>query len=246
MSVPKEHILSLVGYDKALLVDLSASDRSSLRAAGIAWLVACTVLGGAAAYAAHLVVPSPLSPALAGLGITLLMVNLLRILTSGGGCQLRKSMSDALEATAGYRPSLIPAAVFGVMAALLSQPAQLPLWPEIDREVEVHRAALMESHQEAALELGVDPEIANEELLSAGFPIFRLKRMWQDPKRALRWTAVICLLVLFPAFWSQSFALKARRSYELLRYQRDHAAAAAVQEAGRRDIAIELRKWAHS
>ncbi len=243
MSASQETILSLVGYDNDLLAGMNDRDRGSLRAAGIAWLGACVVLGVSAAYAAYLVVPSPWAPAILGPGITLLMVNLLRILTAGGGCSLRKSMSDAEEVTANYRPSLIPAAVFGVMAALLSQPAQLAFWPQLDEEVAVHRAEMMAEHEAAAIELGVDPTIANEALMSAGFPIYRLKRIWQEPKRALRWTALICMLVLFPAFWSQFFALKARRSYEVLRYRRDHAAAAAVQYAGKEHVQQLLAKW---
>jgi len=243
MPASHETILSLVGYDKDLLSGMHDRERGSLRAAGIAWLGACVVLGVSAGYAAYLVVPSPIAPALLGPGITLLMVNLLRILTAGGGCSLRKSMSDAEEVTSTYRPSLIPAAVFGVMAALLSQPAQLAFWPGLDKEVAVHRAEMIAEHEAAAVELGVDPEIANEALMSAGFPIFRLKRIWQEPKRALRWTALICMLVLFPAFWSQFFALKARRSYELLRYRRDHAAAAEVQYTGKAEIRAHLAKW---
>ena len=51
-SIEPERILSLLGYDRDLLSSISEKHRGSLRGAAASWLLACVVLGGAAAYAA--------------------------------------------------------------------------------------------------------------------------------------------------------------------------------------------------
>lgn len=239
----RERILSLLGYDKALLRQLSASDCSSLRGAGVAWLVACLILGLAAGYSAGLVLPGRFSAVVGGVGVGLLTLNLLRVVTAGGGSRRLGTLEQDEAACRSFRPSLIPAIVFGVLAAILAQPAQIPFWPDLEPQVEAHRQALIEQHEVAATRLSTEADYYSEELQAAGFPIFRLKLIWKDPKRAVRLTFIICLLVLLPAFWSQVFSIEGIRAYELERCRRTHGAKDSLESEGRAEVDAILRQW---
>lgn len=240
----RERILSLLGYDPELLAKLSVVDRNAVRASAVVWLIACLVLGGAAGYSAALIQPTLWGALLGGVCVTILMVNLLRVVNAGGGSQLCRHLRESEAKAAKYRPSLVPAVVFGVLAAILSQPGQLPFWPELDKEVEEHRQALIAQHEIAATDLGTDADYYGEELRQAGFPIFRIQLIWKDPRRALRMTAILCLLVLLPSFWSQVVSLKGHRAYELARSRRSHESISQLRREGREEARALLRQWA--
>ncbi len=242
-SIESERILSLLGYDRDLLSSISEKHRGSLRGAAASWLLACVVLGAAAAYAAWLVMPGVVAPIVGGTALTLLTINLLRVFHAGGGSTPGRTPHESEVASRRYRPSLIPALVFGVFAIILAQPAQIPFWPELEPQVEEHRQTLIEQHAVAAAELGTDADYYREELEAAGFPIFRIKQIWQDPKRAVRLTFVILMLVLLPAFWSQLFAIKSVRAYELERSKRTHRNMAALDLDVRQQIDSLLAGW---
>lgn len=239
----RERILTTIGYDSSLVAELSEKDRSSLRGAAVSWLVACVVLGVAAGYAAHLVLSGTAAPVIGGITVTLLTVNLLRVITAGGGSKLGATVAESEEECRRYRPSLIPALVFGVLAIILAQPAQIPFWSELEPQVELHREQLIEQHNVAAMELGTNADYYRAELEAAGFPIFRLKLIWQDPKRAVRLTFIILFLVLTPAFWSQIFAIESIRAYERERARRKHEAAIALDREARHTITELLGHW---
>ncbi|MCP4447639.1 MAG: hypothetical protein GY811_20220 [Myxococcales bacterium] len=239
----RERILTTIGYDTALVAELSEKDRSSLRGAAVSWLVACVVLGVAAGYAAHLVLTGTAAPVIGGITVTLLTANLLRVITAGGGSKLGATLAESEEECRRYRPSLIPALVFGVLAVILAQPAQIPFWSELEPQVEQHRQELIEQHNVAAMELGTNADYYRAELEAAGFPIFRLKLIWKDPKRAVRLTFIILFLVLTPAFWSQIFSIDSVRAYELERAKRKHEAVLVLDGEMRQEVSELLGHW---
>ncbi len=238
-----ERVLSLLGYDRDLVFAMTEKHRGSLRGAAISWLVACLILGAAAGYAAWLIMPGIAAPIVGGGAITILTVNLLRVIHSGGGSKLGRTRGESEAACLRYRPSLIPALVFAVFAIILAQPAQIPFWSELEPNVEEHRQALIEQHSIAAAQLGTDADYYRAELEEAGFPIFRLKLIWQDPKRAVRLTFIILLLVLLPTFWSQFFAIKSVRAYELERSKRTHRLVAALERDIKDEVNSLLGEW---
>ncbi len=239
----RERILSLIGYDPALVNELELVDRNAIRGAAVVWVVSCLVLGVAAGYAASLIQPNLWGSIVGGIGVAVLTVNLLRVMNAGGGSRPLATRRASLAAAARYRPSLVPAMVFGVLAAILSQPAQLPFWPDLDHDVREHRQELIAQHEVAAKNLGTDGDYYREELQSAGFPIFRIKLIWKDPKRVLRYTAILCLLVLLPSFWSQVISLQGHRAYERERVLRSHASKLALAKSGREETTRLLAQW---
>ena len=238
-----ERILSLLGYDPALLRELSAEHRSALRGGGVVWLLACLILGASIGYSAWLIESATWTSVFIGLAGTILLVNLLRVIIAGGGGKQEHSLLTSEAAARRYRPSLIPALIFGVLAALLSQPAQLAFWPDLDEEVERHRQELISQHNIAASDLGTDADYYQEELEAAGFPIFRLKLIWQQPRRALRLTFLMCLLVLLPSFWSQVVSIGGVRAYEWQRCRRTHRTFAQLKREGNEQVAELLTRW---
>jgi hypothetical protein len=239
----RERILCLIGYDPELLNRLPEEQRHVLRGSAVVWIVACVILAVAGGYAATLIQPNLGIAIAVGFGVAILTVNLLRVVNAGGGSELRRTRRGSEAAAAKYRPSLIPAVVFGVLAAMLSQPAQLPFWPELGDQVEEHRQILIEQHEIAAADLGNNAEYYREELEAAGFPIFRIKLIWKDPKRAARMTILLCLLVLLPGFWSQVISLKGHRAYEKERGRRSHDERERLGREGREQVATILGQW---
>ncbi len=238
-----ERILRCLGYDPELLGMISEKHRGTLRAAAVAWLVACLILGAAAGYAAWMVMPGRVAPIVGGGAIFLLTLNLLRVVNGGGGSALLGTAEASRDASAHYRPSIVPALVFALLAGILAQPAQIPFWSDLGPQVEEHRQELIAQHSVAAAQLGTDAEYYRQELLEAGFPIFRLKLVWGDPKRAIRLTLVVLALVLLPAFWSQVFALKSIRAYEAARNRRTRVRVVLANDASTREIRTILTSW---
>ena len=239
----RESILSMLGYDPTLLDGLSAAHRSRLRGLAIGWLLVCLALGLATAYAGWLVSPVIWMPICGGVGMTLLTINLLRVIIAGGGVEQQDDLRRVEEACRRYRPGMTLALVMGVLAAIFAQPAQLPLWSDIEVEVEAHRQALISQHEAAAATLGVDTGHHRTRLEKASFPIQRLKIIWRRPAQALRWTAVFVLLVLLPALWSRYVVIDSVRAYELVRSQRKHAHAKHLIDQRRAVVHQLLSRW---
>ncbi len=239
----RERILRLIGYDPDLLAKVSEEHRHVLRGAAVAWLVACGILAVAGGYAGTLIQPNLAVAIAVGIGVGILTVNLLRVINAGGGSQMRRTLRGSEAAAAKYRPSIIPAVVFVILAAILAQPAQLPFWPELNDQVEEHRQTLIEQHNVAAADLGNNADYYREELEAAGFPIFRIRLIWQNPRRAMQMTIVLCLLILLPGFWAQVISLKGHRAYELQRCRRSHLALERLSREGRATATAILRQW---
>jgi hypothetical protein len=154
-----------------------------------------------------------------GVGVSLLALNLLRVTIAGGGVSPGCTPAE-LER---WKPGTAPAAVLGVVVALLAQPAQLPLWgSELTSLVDQHRREVVAEQAAAAAALGQADAIAHYDahLDSTDFPALRIQLIWQRPGQAARWTAVFCLVVLVPALWSRTVAARALRAYERERSRR--------------------------
>lgn len=238
-----ELALQWLGFDRSLLEGLQEDDRASLRAGAIVWIVGCIVLSAAAGFTAHLIYTSAWSPAVGSAAMLFLTTNLLRVVNAGGGSQIHQQLKHSEAAARRYVPSMVPTVVFGVLAILLSQPAQLPFWPELDQQVEQHRTELLEQHEAAAAQLGSDATHYREDLQEAGFPIFQIALVWKTPARALRLSAIFCLFVLLPGLWARFVSLRARREYELLRSRRTHAHQREIGNHGNRAVVSLLKAW---
>jgi hypothetical protein len=106
---------------------------------------------------------------------------------------------------------------------LFAQPAQLPLEAaRLDPLIAAHRARLVQEHRQR---VAPAPEVRGEdayadELRSCDFVVRRLALLWQEPVKAARFTALYCLVILLPAFFTQLVAQGALRKYQHLRYRR--------------------------
>ncbi len=187
--------------------------------------------------------PSVAAPFVGGLSIGLLTLNLLRVVHAGGGSELRATREESDAHGATYRPSLIPALVFALLAGILAQPAQIAFWPSLDAQVEEHRSTLIEQHQVASSALGTDADYYSEELEQAGFPIYRLSLIWNHPGRAIRLTLVFLAFVLLPALWSQLFAISGIRAYEKARGQRTRRRIVLAQRESAVEVRTILSRW---
>ncbi|MGB0679366.1 MAG: hypothetical protein ACPGUV_06870 [Polyangiales bacterium] len=239
----RDFLLDRFGYDPALYRQLSAESLGGLQAVATAWLVACVLLGSAGAYGAWLVLPALWTPLLGGLSVTLLAVNLLRVVTAGGGCHVGLHWQASRSRCRRYRPSLIPAAVLGVLAAILSLPAQLPFWPELGPQVDAHRHALLARHASLTAHRDGQVDYFRQELETAAFPVFRIQRMLHKPARMLRYSALYCAVMVLLALWGRFFALSSVRAYEWQRCRRAHAAMDQLYALGEAQAADALSLW---
>jgi hypothetical protein len=152
---------------------------------------------------------------------------LLRLVIAGSGAAPHLSE----ESVRDYRPALGPTFVLSMLAVLLAQPAQLPLWQEqLAPAVAAHRAHLLDQQGALARELGqpVHTEFRNE-LAQSDFLAFRVRAIWKDPQRAFMLSALYWLLVLLPTLTGRFIALNALREYERARWL---AARVQIQHEG--------------
>jgi hypothetical protein len=159
-----------------------------------------------------LVVHSAWIAAAVGCGCLGLVLAVLRLTVAGGGAPLHHSVH-------AYAPSAGPALLIGVLALLFAQPAQLPLLHgELAAPLAHHRRALLERHETSARHAGL-PASDNyaQELSRCEFVALRLQHVWHTPGRAVRYTLLYCLLVLFPSLLARTGARGALRRYERLR-----------------------------
>lgn len=230
-------LLSAFGYDPGLLSGLSQVERQRIATVAGGWLLSLALLAWPAGYTLWLVEHS-LGLAL-GVAIAtfLLVLNLLRVVTAGGGVQAGVSPA----AVRGYRPGLAPATFLFVLGVLFAQPAQLPLRTgELDPLVDAYRNELVVAHERRS-EHRDDHHRAV--LSECDFMVKRLTLLWEDPAQALRFTGFYCLLVLLPALFSQFVALDAIRAYELARYRVARARVAKDREQTARAIRDALGRF---
>jgi hypothetical protein len=124
------------------------------------------------------------------------------------------------ETVRGYRPALGPTFVLSMLAILLAQPAQLPLWQEqLAPAVATHRAQLLSQQEALARELARPvPDSFRNELAQSEFLAFRVRAIWLDPQRAFALSALYWFLVLLPTLAGRFIALDALREYERARW----------------------------
>jgi hypothetical protein len=209
-------LLSAFGYDPALLAGLPEPDRQRLAAVASGWLLSLFLIAWPAGYTLWLVEHSLALAIGVGLATFLLVLNLLRVVTAGGGIQAGAPGS----AVRHYRPGLAPATFLLLLGALFAQPAQLPLRAsELDPAVNAYREQLVAAHGRRPAVSAGSAEHYRAELAGCDFVVKRLALLWREPNRAARFTLLYCLLGLLPAFFRQFAALGAVRAYELARYR---------------------------
>jgi hypothetical protein len=233
-------LLTAFGYDPGLLARLSEPERQRLASVAAGWLLSLALLAVPAGYTLWLVEHSLALSLVVGSATFLLVLNLLRVVTAGGGIQAGAPVS----AVRHYRPGLAPATFLLVLAGLFAQPAQLPLHAaELDPQVDAYRAELGREH---VLRTGLDQASAarfQAELAGCDFVVKRLLLLWEQPNRAARFTLLYCLLVLLPALFRQLVALDAVRAYELERYRASRARVGEDRERTTRDMHEALRRF---
>lgn len=204
----------LLGYDPSLLRRLAVGHRAAIDWLAACWLLSCGLLACPIAYATWLVVHSAWIAAAVGCGCLGLVLAVLRLTIAGGGAPLHHSVH-------AYAPSAGPAVLIAVLALLFAQPAQLPLLHgELAAPLAQHRRALLERHDASARHAGL-PVSDNyaRELSRCEFVALRLQHVWHTPGRAVRYTLLYCLLVLFPSLLARTGARDPLRRYERLRVE---------------------------
>jgi hypothetical protein len=128
---------------------------------------------------------------------------------------------------------------------LVAQPAHLLFTHhEHAARVAAHRDGLIALHASLSEVPGVATADAfTASLAACEFAVFRLQLLWTAPTSAARFTALYCVLVLVPVFWTRYVALEALRAYERRRYEqvvRHKLQASAETNA---DVKRELLRW---
>jgi hypothetical protein len=122
---------------------------------------------------------------------------------------------------------MLPAILLVGLAVIMSQPAQLLRTPpEVNAQVESHRAALIRSHRAAQESLAAMSDSGSTEdaflrqLRECEFVVLRLKLLWSFPETTVLWTLAFVAAGLFPAALGRVLWLPALLSYERARYRR--------------------------
>jgi hypothetical protein len=222
--VPASTLPALFGYDPVLLAELKPKRQRAINLLAEAWIISSAMLAAAVGYALWLVEHSLWLSLASALGMGLVVVNLLRLVVAGSGAAPHLARDHVQE----YRPALGPTFVLSMLAVLLAQPAQLPLWQaELAGPMNEHRANLLEQQEALARELG---QYFRQELSESDFLAWRVREIWKDPQRAFILSALYWLLVLLPTLAGRFVALSALREYELARWKE---ARAQIQAEGR-------------
>lgn len=233
---------TLLGYDATLLRQLTSDELKTLDRLVEAWLLSCLLFACPIAYALWLIEHSILLSGLGAFGTFALVFLLLRLSVAGGGAAPHLPRSE-LET---WTPALGPTAVLFLLALLLSQPAQLPLWrTELAGAVDAHRRALVAAQHA----LGDEPLLQGASTRAAQheqneFLAVRLQAMWStDAPRALRFTFLYALLVMLPAAWARLFGLKALRAYERKRLAQMLKLIRRDERLTEARVRVELSRW---
>lgn len=234
-------LATLFGYDPRLCVQLPVGRRGAMRRLSAAWLLSCLLLAGPLGYAVFTLEHSLLLATGVASASFVLFVNMVRLTVAGGG--LGPEATDAELAV--YRPGLAPLGMLAVLSVLLAQPAQLPFFHDaLNGSVEAQRALLVERHARvhASGDATAQADYARR-LEQCDFLVWRLARLWDDPRRALPLAVVYVLLVLLPALWSRFVALDTLRDYERLRLAERRAA--TRRERARAEARVEAHLRTH-
>jgi hypothetical protein len=244
-------LLSLFGYDRKLVAELSHAECQRLGTIAAGWLLSLLLIAVPMGYSLWLVEHSLALACVVAVLTFALTLNLLRVAIAGGGLQAGSTAAQVRD----YRPGLAPAVFVGLLGLIFAQPAQLPLdAAHLDPLIAQHREQLVAEHR-ARVE--TTPEVRSfdaygAELASCEFVVRRLALLWQTPAQAARFTALYCLVVLLPALFGQYVAVGAVRKYQLLRYRRatrfvavESIAQAAAMDATLADFASyrDARAW---
>lgn len=231
----------LFGYDPGLLDQLKPGRRRALHLLAEAWIVSSALLAASVGYALWLVEHSLPIAFLSALAMGLVVINLLRLVVAGSGAAPHLSPEHLRD----YRPALGPTFVLSMLAALLGQPAQLPLWHDrLETPVAAHRETLLAKQEQLAHTLGQTVRPAfREELAQSEFLAWRVREIWKDPQRAFVLSALYWFLVLLPTLAGRFVALGALREYERARW---FAARAQIEQEGHsaaRRVHAELERY---
>jgi len=245
MSGSPAPLAALLGYDPALLRELSSAEGRDLDSLSQAWLLSCLVLALPAGIAAWLIEHSILLAVVAMAATFLLVLNLLRLVHAGSGT------APELRLKKDFRPSPLPVALLFGLSLIMSQPAQLLHTPDNVREaVEQHRTALIAAHlkvQEAVQETtGADPQ--SEDVFLRGlqrcqFVVLRLRLLWSSPESTVLWTTLFIGVVLVPAALSRVFWSQALAAYEQARYLRAARMVHTLTRQGNADVERALQHY---
>jgi hypothetical protein len=231
---------TLLGYDPEVLAKLHESQVNQLDSLSQAWLLSAVLFGYPLGVALWMVEHSLILSTLTALGTSLLVVNLLRLITSGSGTAPEHRLSRR------YRPSLLPVALLLGLALILSQPAQLlTASKQTLTVVAQHRDALKRAHLEAQLAIsGVGADAFTQQLDECEFVLLRLRLLWANPVRAVLWTFFYLALTLSPALLARVLWLDAVVAYERARHRTQRAKMFLVERQGRRLVDQALRPFA--
>lgn len=229
----------ILGYDPELLSAIKKPLRADLDSLSQAWLMSCMLLGVPMGLAVWLVEHSLLLSFFAAFGTSVLVLNLLRLLTAGSGT------APELPLLRGYRPSLTPMVMLLGLSVIMSQPAQLLHASEDVRAVIAeHREKLLVSHRKALAEVGgLSEDHFTKEIESCEFVVLRLSLLWNSPQKALLWTLVYVGLAMLPAALARTSYLKASRAYERVRYRKAKAEIISIEGATARAVQEALESY---
>lgn len=227
-----------LGYDPRLVQSLTPGAQRQIRRIAEGLMFSALLLSSPAAYAAFLVEHSLFLSVTLGCALWLTFLNMLRLVTAGGGAAAHLTE----ERVRTHRPALGASVVLAVLAFVLAQPAQLPLYRgTLDGDVAAERSRLVAQHERSLSTLGAPADRAFEQRLArCDFLVLRLRKVWEKPARALWWSTAYVLVVLFPALFARFVALSALREYELARFRQTRAVVrqATAQSEAERDALL--------
>jgi hypothetical protein len=212
-------LASAAGFDNKVIAELAPHQAQSIARLGALHLLPCVLLGGAAAAFAWLLEPWLGASIGAFVIVTLLALNLMRLIIAGGGA----APHGTAEQSRRWAPTLAPLLVFGCLGACLAQPVQLLLYaPAFDGRIEQHRDALIAEH-ERTLRAGADRErrleLYQAEIQQCSFVVQRLTLLWSSPERAYLFSALFVGLTLLPLLLGHTTHLRVLRAYEFERWK---------------------------
>ena len=227
--VPSHRLLALAGYDPAVVRALGPSSARRLSLIALAHALPCGLMGGAAGYATYLTQPSTVLAVAAGVAFGAFVLNLLRVSVAGGGMAPHKTATQSER----FRPAMPPVIVIALLAALLAQPAILPLFAnELEPAIAAHRAGLLRQHRAIPEPERVTPsseagrlrreraERYADNVASASFAARRVTLVWRQPLRPSLLSFAFVLACVLPLLLARLPLVGVVRHYELVRRER--------------------------
>lgn len=229
------------GYDPRLLARLKPGRRRTINLLAEAWIISSAALAASVGYALWLVEHSLAVSLLSAVAMALVVINLLRLVVAGSGAAPHLSA----EHVRAYRPALGPTFVLSMLAVLLAQPAQLPLWQaELSAPMAEHREALLARQEQASRALGHEVRPAfRKELAESEFLAWQVRAIWKTPQRAFVLSVLYWFLVLFPTLAGRFIALDALREYERARWLAVRHQIHAEAETAAHGVRAQLERY---